>query len=387
MIEHRDTAGSSNRENNNFGFLRLLFATLVILAHSPEMIDGNRSREILTRIFGTLSFGEFAVDGFFLISGYLITYSFLQSRSSYEYLTKRVLRIYPGYAVAYVFSLLVGVLAGGRMAGSNAFHVVKYIVRQPLHVILLHIPSLHGAFKGLPYPSLNLPMWTVSYEFRCYLVVMLLGAFGLLRNRRIYLGVTIAFLGLLVSQKVFPSPHGWIESIAGATQEDIRFLAVFCCGGAFCLFRDWISYTKTAAVVAIAILLPLMFVHRFAETALATFGGYLLFWFAFHAKSKLLSGIGKRIDLSYGLYLYAWPVQSLLIWRWRHISPWLLFGLTVVTAGSLAYVSWTLVERPFLRMKSRLMTLPAKNVFLITYFLKQPRKTVQVVRETFVNKL
>ena len=92
-----------DNKNNNFGFLRLFLAILVIVSHSPEAIDGNRNRELLTNIFGTLSFGEFAVNGFFLISGYLIHKSYENSSSLKSYFYKRVLRIYPAFIVAHIF--------------------------------------------------------------------------------------------------------------------------------------------------------------------------------------------------------------------------------------------------------------------------------------------
>ena len=93
----------AENKNNNFGFLRLFFAILVIVSHSPEAIDGNRTREILTNLFGTISFGELAVDGFFLISGFLIYKSYENSSSFKNYLSKRLLRIYPGFVVAHFF--------------------------------------------------------------------------------------------------------------------------------------------------------------------------------------------------------------------------------------------------------------------------------------------
>ena len=120
-IEVRDRA-------NNFGALRLLFAALVIVSHSPELVDGNRSREVLTRVFGTMSFGEVAVDGFFLVSGYLISMSFARSRTTLSYLEKRVGRIVPGYLVA--FSICSFVIAPLLEATSRCLLISGMLLRK-----------------------------------------------------------------------------------------------------------------------------------------------------------------------------------------------------------------------------------------------------------------
>ena len=339
---------SSTRQANNFGFLRLLFATLVILAHSPELVDGNRSREILTRIFGTMSLGEVAVDGFFLISGYLILQSLVNSKSYFEYLSKRVLRIYPGYIVAFVISLGIGSLAGGRIGGLG--QTLLDITR----ALSLHTPRLDGAFAGNPLPIVNGPMWTVSYEFRCYLLAMLMGGVGILKSRLAYLSLTVALLLSVLSQLDFQwSPT--IVAVFGQAKFSEHFTLAFLVGGAFYLLRDRIPYARGAVIFALTALVPLMFFPQVAEAAMVTFGGYVLFYFAFKFKSARLSRIGSKVDLSYGIYLYAWPIQNVLIWHYRHISPWLLFGLSATMAGVCAYASWTFVESPSLSLKGRFL--------------------------------
>ena len=335
----------TDQNQNNFGALRLLFAALVILSHSPELIDGDRSRELLTRLFGTLSFGEFAVDGFFLISGYLITGSLMRSKSYAVYLRHRILRIYPGYVAAYLASLLLGLLvAGGRFSGSATNEIAGHFYA----IVTLKTPLMDGVFAGLPYPSLNGSMWTIESEFRCYLLTMALGALGLLANRR----AVVLFTALLLALAMLDlQPTYWATNLLGDPHDDARFFSVFCCGASYYLFRDRVRFDGVFLAAAGAALFGLMFVKPLAEPALAVLGGYLLFGLAFSNLGDFVRRIGTRTDLSYGLYLYGWPIQSLLIWTMPGVSPWTVFAVTLITAALCGYLSWTFVESPFLRRK------------------------------------
>jgi peptidoglycan/LPS O-acetylase OafA/YrhL len=340
---------ASTFRRNNFGLLRLIFAMSVLVSHSIELVDGNRSREPLTYVFGTLSLGEFGVDGFFLVSGYLITQSFENSASLLSYLWKRVMRIYPAFVVAFVLSIVVvGPLSGADM---NALRGTGWI-RQIIQMLLLGLPSLPNAFADLHYPSLNGAMWTIPYEFSCYLIIGILGLFGLLRRRWI-VGFAVVVLLLFsaffhVGNSAFTLP----SNFAGTPNDAIRFASLFLCGTAFYVFRDTIPYRNDLAVIATIALLASLFNHATEELAVRTLGGYLIFWFAFLKGTPRLNRINNETDISYGTYLYAWPIQSLLIKFVPGIAPLSVVILTTFSDAALAYLSWRLIEKPSLSLRS-----------------------------------
>lgn len=339
-----ETTGGRDPRANNFGSLRLLFAGIVILAHAPELVDGNRSRELLTQVFGTLSLGEIAVDGFFLVSGYLITASYRAKRSFGDYLARRALRIYPAFVVASLLCIaVVAPLGGGNLAAASPLETL-------LRLSLLLMPVVPGAFAELPYPLLNGSMWTIPCEFGCYLLLGLVGTARALRRRGRYLGL-LGGLGSLLALRWLFLPVGHPGDTLGSLSEMIRLTFVFCCGGAFRLFADRIAYTRRGATRAALLLLPLMFSRPLAEPAFAILGGYLIFWFAFAVRPTALSRATAQVDPSYGLYLYAWPVQNLLVARIPGISPWTVAALALAAAIPLGLLSWYLIERPMLRFR------------------------------------
>ncbi len=331
-------------KDNNFGLLRLILALAVIVSHSPQLIMGDYSQEPAWQLWGTVSLGGIAVDGFFLVSGYLICMSYENSPGLLPFLTKRILRIYPGFIVAFALCIfIVAPLAGGEMPTLFQF------IRQGASMLLLAPPEIGGVFDGMHYPALNGSMWTISYEFRAYLMVAALGLVGLLRLRAVVLALAIVFIAAnasgLVPEKGIPP-----GLIFGSIDVNVRLLSFFLAGMCFYMFRNRITYSGWVAFSALIVLFLCLFSPWLAEPALAMLGGYLVFWFAFKAPLRPLSRL-LRDDISYGVYLYAWPIQSLVIfWGWTN-SHLAVTTIASIAAAALGYLSWKVIEQPALRLK------------------------------------
>jgi peptidoglycan/LPS O-acetylase OafA/YrhL len=338
-----------SQRNHQFDLLRILFATFVLLAHAPELTDGNASRELFHRFTGApMTFGTLGVDGFFLLSGYLIVQSWMADPRPLSFLRKRVLRIFPGYLVAVLVSTLaVGLLAPGvpRFFAGIDGHFLN-------SVALLGSPATPPVLPGKPYPTVNGALYTIAYEFRCYLMVALLGLCGLFRRPAIVLAMAVAFLAALFSPSPFEQMQ-WPRHIVALVGQPIlifRLTGIYLVGCCFFLLRERIPFRAAWAIGAAAALVACFLAFpSHGELATVLLGGYLLFYLG-QLHLPQLSWMAGVPDISYGIYLYGWPVESLWIWYHRG-SPWIAFFASTLICFGLGWVSWQLVEKPALRWK------------------------------------
>lgn len=337
--------------NHQFDLLRILFATLVLLSHAPEITDGNASRELFHRLTrAPVTFGLLGVDGFFVLSGYLIVQSWLGDPEFLNFLRKRVLRIVPGYLVAVV----VSTVAVGLLASGVPHFFLDLNVQFIKSVALLSSPATPPVFPGQPYAMVNGAMYTIGYEFRCYLLVALLGLCGLLRRPNLMLLMTT----LLLSSLLFPTPFGLMhrprhmEALVGQPGLFFRLTAVYLVGCCFYLFRHRIAFRPMFAIIlTLVMVICFVFAPARAELALVLCGGYLMFYLG-QMHLPWLSGMKRFPDISYGIYLYGWPVESLWIWFQRG-SPWIAFFGSTVICFCVGWLSWHFIERPALTLKRK----------------------------------
>jgi len=345
---------------NNFTLLRLLLATLVILSHSLQIAAGGPSGDPLVRLTGNFNLGDIAVDAFLVISGFLITQSWEGAPRPKEFLAKRIARIYPGFVLC---GLLCGLVAAPMMFGWKAYYSVfpwTSLVAWLL-VLQFHGPTIVDNVHDTTWPF-NGPTYSVFYEFLCYLGLLVLGWSGLLGKRfavpLVYAATALVFLfrtNLVAVNNAFYVEYVFIPLIM------VRFAIFFLAGVIYYQYRKSIRFNLTGYAVAGLVAGTALFLGDTGSVLLSLSLPYLVFGAAF-APVGWLRRCSKAPDISYGTYLYAWPIQMELHNRFLGLSAMTCFFLATGLAYACGFASWELLEKRALKLahrgKSRPITSP-----------------------------
>ncbi|MFJ2327026.1 MULTISPECIES: acyltransferase [Pseudomonas] len=321
--------------NNSFDLIRHLAALMVLVSHHFALSGLEEPG-----IAGYNSLGGIAVTAFFSISGLLISQSFFNSRSFADYLGKRVVRIFPALILcAFVMTYLAGaVFADGYVTSFGA-------LADFLRISVFGRANIEPITQGfILSESFNGSLWTLKIEFGFYLLLAL--ALGMYR-RALMPWVLLTVFAVATYALGNHVPGALAQKLAVYSAAGIAFFA-----GAVIAFNQ--QYLSDRRVLAIALVTAAGLIFFSLGTPLASVLATLGVCLATLSLGLLYvdKTIRRRFDISYGMYLYAFPVQQLIINKTSltFIPSMLVSALIVIV---LATVSWRLVEQPALQFVHR----------------------------------
>lgn len=329
---------------NSLNAFRLVLASLVVVSHS-WLLSGSGPQPAL----GGIDLGTWAVIGFFSLSGFLITRSRLSGRPAASYYWNRALRILPAFlvcilVVAFVFAPVSVLLRAG--ASYSFPSALTYVLTNlPLSAQFVSQKGIESTLLDVPVVGYwNGPLWTLFWEACCYVLVGVL--VSLLRGRWLRMSV----IGLFVAATVLVvlTTAGVLE-LSAATEAVFPLFAAFFAGSLAFLFRQSIDVSWPALVgCALAIIAVVLVGYAGAFVALPLV--ILMLWLG---SALPLHRLGARYDISYGIYIYGWPVQQMvaLVAFGSGMPVGWFVVLSLVFTLPLAFLSCALVERPALARK------------------------------------
>lgn len=321
--------------DNGLDVLRFGLAAVVIVSHT-WLISGFTSHP-------TRGIGEWAVFAFFVLSGYLVTASAARMPLG-PYLWRRGLRIFPGLwtvllVTAFVFAPLASILSMQHYDFADA---VRYVTTNAL--LEVNQSTINGTLEHAPYPATwNGSLWTLMYEGLAYLAVGLLFLSRWVRGH-LHLVIPALFVATSVALPLAEGPLDITNSVFLAA---LRLARYFLAGMLLYVFRDRISlapWLPVACAVATAVLGSMGWGTYLTPLPLAL----AVLW----AGAVLPLHMPGRVDLSYGMYIWAFPIQQLImLFGLGWLSPWVTAALAFTLVVPLAWLSWTYVESPALRLR------------------------------------
>jgi peptidoglycan/LPS O-acetylase OafA/YrhL len=348
--------------NNSLNAWRLVLATGVILWHSwpitGRQIAFEPAHQLLRDVW---------VDGFFAISGFLITWSWFRNPRLRDYLLARGLRLLPAFwvcliVIAFIIApVAVAIQGGAPMSLLFSSAPVEYVLNNS--ALMLRQNDIAGTPTGVPLTGeWDTSLWTLYWEALCYVLIAVLGVTGLLRRRW-----TVPLLfALAVAWSVKAPMMNWLVEMPAGQKPPVdeaaelliaqaaaaRFAIMFLAGALIYQFRHLIPARWWVVAVCVGVVLGASLLPNYRVLAALPLAYALIVSGALVQHSRLR----LRTDLSYGVYIYAFPVQQLLmICGLGFLAPPAFAMLATFLTLPLAALSWFLIEKPALSWKSRMI--------------------------------
>lgn len=328
-----------------FDYLRLSLSILIIVYHSVAICYGSEA-EILLWAGWHRHFVYFMVPCFFALSGFLVAGS-LERNAIPAFISLRVLRIFPALSVevlvsAFIIGPLVTTFSLSAYFSSPQFF--QYF-RNLVGDIQYHLP---GVFTNHPMDVVNSQLWTVPFELECYLVIVGLALIGFVRRPYWLLAATIALILALIAKAYFIGPL-WRFAMSGR-----GLTACFLLGVALYRLRGVIPYSSLLLLVSFASYC--IFCSFDVTLPLTTLPlAYMTMFLGLQDPPRF--SFVKGADYSYGMYLYGYPIQQSVYYFFPQFrNPYFNVVVSLVLAGLLAYLSWTLIEARVLDRKKTVVS-------------------------------
>ena len=337
--------------NNNFNVIRLTAAVAVLVGHCFPLATGMEANFWIGYHLET-SLGSIAVDIFFITSGFLVTGSLLSNKDILRFIIARILRVYPAlFAMLLITTILIG-------SYFTKLLLTDYLANHDAHWYLLKNASLFtgvvftlpGVFETNPYKgTVNGSLWTLPYEIWMYStltffwLVLRLSSKLQLRIFKITI-VTLAFFSLVTYNSIKPSDTNFYTFI--------KLFSMFFTGSAYFILQKRIILSQplfwlTATALVVSMLDKDVF-HVIYSLTLA----YLLVCAAYMPSGRIRA-FNRIGDYSYGVYIYAFPVQQSVAAIFPGISVGSMFLISILFTLAFAGLSWHLIEKPSLALKIR----------------------------------
>jgi peptidoglycan/LPS O-acetylase OafA/YrhL len=327
------------RENNNADLMRLLAAFAVLWTHSYGLAPHSGTHEPIGSFLGFDQAGPLGVKFFFFLSGILVTNSWLTRQSPVRFALARFFRIFP----ALLLSAAVCIFVVGPIFSSLPLR--QYFGSTSVFDSVFLSPyreyALPGLFENNPIKYTNGAIWTIRYELAMYILLVALGMLGLFKNKIIS---TVFLVAVVIESFLFPDNITFISlsnaNVAGYLP------GFFCFGALFAIHKDRIVIDEK--LVCGCALIAAMCVDgpgfRYA------FWGAFLVTCLWVMTLPAIRNIRLPGDFSYGVYVFAWPIQQCLTQLMPHSVLYAHQSITFALSLLCAVFSWYLLEKPCIAM-------------------------------------